>query len=54
MYSQTIKYHHFRKHVADGTITIHHIDTKQQIADIFTKPLDETLFNCLHVMLMGW
>jgi hypothetical protein len=49
-----IKYHHFRKHVADGTVSIHHIDTKQQIADIFTKPLDETLFNHLRVMLMGW
>jgi hypothetical protein len=49
-----IKYHHFRKHVADGTISINHIDTKQQIADIFTKPLDETLFNRLRIMLMGW
>jgi hypothetical protein len=49
-----IKYHHFRKHVADGTVTIHHIDTKQQIADIFTKPLDEGLFNSLRKMLMGW
>jgi hypothetical protein len=49
-----IKYHHFRKHVADGTVTIHHIDTKQQIADIFTKPLDEGLFNSLRHMLMGW
>ena len=43
-----IKYHHFRKHVSDGTVTIHHIDTKEQIADIFTKPLEESLFN------LGW
>ena len=49
-----IKYHHFRKFVSDGTVTIHHIDTKQQIADIFTKPLDESLFNRLREMLMGW
>ena len=49
-----IKYHHFRKHVSDGTVTIHHIDTKEQIADIFTKPLDESLFNRLRCMLMGW
>ena len=47
-----IKYHHFRKHVADGTISIHHIDTKQQIADIFTEPLDESLFNDLREILM--
>jgi hypothetical protein len=41
-------------HVADGKVPIHHIDTKQQIADIFTKPLDESLFNRLREMLMGW
>ncbi|KAL7478718.1 hypothetical protein ACHAWX_000123 [Stephanocyclus meneghinianus] len=49
-----IKYHYFCKHVLDGTVTILYIDTKQQIADIFTKPLDESLFNHLHKMLMGW
>ena len=49
-----IKYHHFCRFVSDGTVTIHHIDTKQQIADIFTKPLDEGLFNSLRYMLMGW
>jgi len=35
-----IKYHHFRQHVKDGTLIILPIDTKEQIADIFTKPLD--------------
>ena len=49
-----IKYHHFRKHVADGTVSIHQIDTKEQITDIFTKPLDEALFNSLRLMFMGW
>ncbi len=49
-----IKYHHFRRFVSDGTVTIHHIDTKQQIADIFTKPLDEVLFSHLREKLMGW
>ena len=38
-----IKYHHFRQHVTNGSISIHSIDTKEQIADIFTKPLDESL-----------
>ncbi len=38
-----IKYHHFRSKVQDGSISIHAIDTKEQIADIFTKPLDESL-----------
>ena len=33
-----LKYHYFRRYVHDGTLKIHHIDTKEQIADIFTKP----------------
>ena len=49
-----IKYHHFRKHVEDGTISIHPIDTKEQTVDIFTKPLDESLFKYLRFKLCGW
>ena len=49
-----IKYHHFRKHVEDGTVSIHPIDTKEQTADIFTKPLDESLFIHLRGKLNGW
>ena len=49
-----IKYHHFREHVNKGIISIHAIDTKQQIADIFTKPLDESLFMHLRMKLNGW
>ena len=39
-----IKYHHFRKHIADKTISIFPIDMKDQLADIFTKPLDRVIF----------
>ena len=49
-----IKYHHFRQHVKDGSISIHSIDTKEQTADIFTKPLDEILFVYLRKKLCGW
>jgi hypothetical protein len=49
-----IKYHHFRSKVKDGSISIHSIDTKQQTADIFTKPLDESLFIYLRNKLSGW
>ena len=35
-----IKYHHFRKYAADKLITILPIDTTDQLADMFTKPLD--------------
>ena len=49
-----IKYHHFRQHVDNGFISIHSIDTKEQTADIFTKPLDESLFVHLRKKLCGW
>jgi hypothetical protein len=49
-----IKYHHFCSFVADGTITIHSIDTKEQLADILTKPLAEKSFCYLRRELMGW
>lgn len=37
-------YHHFRSFVRDGKITIHHVGTLEQTADIFNKPLDQNLF----------
>ena len=49
-----IKYHHFRSYVADGTIKIYPIESKNQLADIFTKPLDKAVFTGLRKSLMGW
>ena len=49
-----IKYHHFREYVKKGIIQIHSIDTKEQTADIFTKPLSADLFKYLRGKLMGW
>ena len=49
-----IKYHHFQSFVANGDVEIKHVDTKEQIADIFTKPLDSELFGYLHYNLNGW
>ena len=49
-----IKYHHFRKFVSDGIVQVLHINTKEQIEDIFTKPLDEAMFVYLRAKLMGW
>ena len=41
-------WHHFlREHEAKGDITIHHVSTKKQLVDIFTKPLDESRFYAL-------
>ena len=41
------KYHDFRKAVKDGKVRIVAIDTKEQIADIFTKSLYKPLFEYL-------
>lgn len=37
-----LPYHHVRHCVADGTITVRWISTHENIADIFTKPLDSS------------
>nr|CAH66560.1 OSIGBa0113K06.6 [Oryza sativa] len=39
-----IRHHFLRDHVAKCDIVISHIRTEDQLADIFTKPLDETRF----------
>ena len=49
-----LKYHHFRRYVQDKTIRIQPIDTKEQTADIFTKPLDFPTFSYLRKKLIGW
>jgi len=49
-----IKYHHFREEVKKGTISIYHVGTEDQIADIFTKALGESLFMKLREKMMGW
>ena len=49
-----LKYHHFRHLVKNGTIEIFPISTKEQTADIFTKPLDEGIFEYLRSKLSGW
>ena len=49
-----IKYHHFRSFIKNGNISVHSIDTKEQTADIFTKPLDESLLKYLRLKLCGW
>ena len=49
-----LKYHHFRRFVSDGTVTIFPINTLEQTADIFTKPLDGPQFTYLRKKLCGW
>ena len=49
-----IRLHYFRSHIVKKTITVEHISTKEQIADIFTKPLAKPQFEKLRDPLMSW
>jgi hypothetical protein len=41
--------HHFlRDHIEKGDIEMRHIDTKRQLTDIFTRPLDSS-----HLLICG-
>jgi hypothetical protein len=42
-----IRHHFLRDHEAKRDIEIHHVSTEKQLADIFTKPLDESRFCAL-------
>ncbi|GJY67121.1 hypothetical protein Tco_0469359 [Tanacetum coccineum] len=46
-----IRYHFIRDHVLKGDIELHFIPTQYQLADIFSKPLDEPTFKTLIVEL---
>jgi hypothetical protein len=50
------KLHFFKSHIGTGKgqINLEHIDTEDQIADIFTKGLAAELFTKLRKLLMGW
>ena len=49
-----LKYHHFREQVKKKLVTVHHIDTKEQVADIFTKALPDSQFLYLRNLLTGF
>jgi hypothetical protein len=46
-----IKYHFMREKVTNKIVQVHYIPTKEQIADIFTKPLAKTPFEYLRQKL---
>jgi hypothetical protein len=55
MHSKTkhipIKYHFLREQVAEKNIRVEYVGTKEQVADIFTKPLPREAFEYLHQRL---
>ncbi|GJV79246.1 hypothetical protein Tco_1515116 [Tanacetum coccineum] len=46
-----IRYHFIRDHILKGDIELHFIPTEYQLADIFTKPLDDPTFTRLKAEL---
>jgi hypothetical protein len=42
-----VRYHFLRDNIEKGKITLIHVPTHDQLADIFTKPLDQATFTCL-------
>jgi hypothetical protein len=42
-----IRYHYLRDHQQKGDIKIAYVSTHNQLADIFTKPLDDKTFSKL-------
>jgi hypothetical protein len=42
-----IKYHFLREQVAEKNIKVEYVGTKEQVADIFTKPLPREAFEYL-------
>ena len=42
-----IRHHFLRDHEAKGDIALSHVSSDKQLADIFTKPLDEQRFCAL-------
>ena len=50
----SLKYHHFHSHNSLGLISILPINTFDQLADIFTKPLPEVMLTYLCFKLLGW
>jgi hypothetical protein len=49
-----VKLHHFRDYVDRKEISFNPISTRDQTADILTKPLEPTLFIKHRMAFMGW
>ena len=55
-----VKYHHFRSHVynaqsnPDGCLHLRYVGTKDQLADTFTKGLNQSAFEKLRAVICGW
>ena len=48
--------HWFRSHLKDGSnrVSVEKVGAKEQLADLFTKPLPRPVFEYLRKKMMGW
>ena len=49
-----VKYHHFCNYVEWGEISIHKIDTSEQLVNYLTKPVSQEILDYLRPKVMGW
>jgi hypothetical protein len=49
-----VKYHHFRSKVLSGEMTIEQVSTKDMLADLLTKGVNQAVLEKLRPQLMGW
>jgi hypothetical protein len=49
-----IKYHHFKDHIRRGTVEVIRVESAENHADIFTKPLKWVKFAYLRKLILGW
>ena len=49
-----VKLHHFQTYVESGEISIHKLDTKEQLADYLMKPLNFEMLQHLQKLVLGW
>ena len=49
-----VKWHFFWSYVRDGTVTVHKVDTLDQLADYLTKGLTRESFERVRKLAQGW
>ena len=49
-----LKYHWFNEYAKNGLFNIEHINTREQLIDIFTKPLDDANFKQLRLKVFSF
>ena len=46
-----VRFHSIREHVKEGNVRMSHVASRNQVADIFTKPLPKELFENFKMMI---